>query len=70
MNRTSENYFRNERTRLAERLLDVQREAAALNARRVELDREEKLLTDLLGALDAHVPLSPATELLRIKGAA
>jgi len=70
MNRTAANYFRNERMRLAERLTDIQRETAANRARLVELEREEQLLSELLRALDAHVPIELPTELLRIKGAA
>lgn len=61
MNRTQTNYFRNERVRLAERLKDVQRDTGTARARLVELDREEKLLTDLLAALDAHVPAEAVT---------
>jgi hypothetical protein len=64
--RSTLNYFRDERARLTERMADVQREAAENNARRVELEREQSLLSDLLAALDAHVPAEGNTELRRI----
>ena len=70
MNRTIVAYYRAERDRLTERLRDVQTATQTGRTRLVELEREEKLLSELLAALDAHVPAIETTELLRIRGAA
>lgn len=66
MNRTAASYYRDEQSRLSDRMLDVERETRENRARFVELQREHALLAELIGALDAHVPdAETATDLPR-----